>query len=146
MKYYAVIDTNVIVSAFLKSNSIPDTLLDLVLSGVIIPLTVTLYVFSISCDEIITEYKEVLSRDKFGFGSEIVNDFINQIKNIGLYIDAKELDIELPDVKDKIFYEIVMEKRKTDEAYLVTGNIKHFPSKTFIVTPREMLEIIVGKI
>lgn len=137
MKYYAVIDTNVIVSAFLKSNSIPDTLLDLVLSGVIIPLL---------NDEIITEYKEVLSRDKFGFGSEIVNDFINQIKNIGLYIDAKELDIELPDVKDKIFYEIVMEKRKTDEAYLVTGNIKHFPSKTFIVTPREMLEIIVGKI
>jgi len=46
------------------------------------------------------------------------------------------LDIEMPDPKDKVFYEIVMEKRKTEDAYLVTGNIKHFPAKPFIVTPR----------
>lgn len=137
MKYYAVIDTNVIVSAFLKSNSIPDTLLDLALSGMIVPLLNT---------EIVTEYREVLSREKFGFGKDIVSDFIRQINEVGLYIDAEELDIELPDVKDKVFYEIVMEKQKSDAAYLVNGNIKHFPRERFIVTPREMLEIIVGKV
>lgn len=136
MKYYAVIDTNVIVSAFLKSNSVPDTLLDLALSGVIIPLL---------NDEILAEYKEVLSRDKFGFGDEIVNEFIKTINGVGLYINEGKLDIEFPDIKDKVFYEIVMEKRKSDEAYLVTGNIKHFPNETFIVTPREMLEIIIGE-
>lgn len=136
MKYYAVIDTNVIVSAFLKSNSVPDTLLDLALSGVIIPLL---------NDEILAEYKEVLSRDKFGFGDEIVNEFIKTINGVGLYINEEKLDIEFPDIKDKVFYEIVMEKRKSDEAYLVTGNIKHFPNETFIVTPREMLEIIIGE-
>lgn len=38
MNYYAVIDTNVVVSAFLKANSIPDTLLSLIFSGIIIPL------------------------------------------------------------------------------------------------------------
>lgn len=52
------------------------------------------------------------------------------------------MDIELPDPKDAIFYEIVMEKRKNTEAFLVTGNIKHFPKEPFIVTPREMLTIL----
>lgn len=34
-----------------------------------------------------------------------------------------------------------MEKQK-DDAYLVTGNIKHFPKKPFIVTPRELIDIL----
>ena len=49
-----------------------------------------------------------------------------------------------PILKDTVFYEIVMEKRKTEDAYLVTGNIKHFPSEPFIVTPREMMTMIVN--
>ena len=57
----------------------------------------------------------------------------------GLYVDAEELYIELPDPKDRVFYEVVMEKRKEEDAYLVTGNIKHFPVKTYVVTPRQML-------
>jgi hypothetical protein len=36
-----------------------------------------------------------------------------------------------------------MEERKDEVSYLVTGNIKHFPEKPFIVTPREMLDIIL---
>lgn len=135
MKYYAVIDTNVIVSAFLKRNSLPDTLLDLAFCGVIVPLL---------NEEIVNEYKEVLARDKFGFGQEIVDDFIGQLDKVGIYVDAEKSNAEFADEGVKIFYEIVMEKRKTDDAYLVTGNIKHFPRETFIVTPREMLEIIAG--
>ena len=42
---------------------------------------------------------------------------------------------------DLIFYEVVMEKRDED-AYLVTGNQKHYPIRNFIVTPAEMMEII----
>lgn len=42
----------------------------------------------------------------------------------------------LPDPKDKDFYEVVMEERKTEDAYLVTGNIKHFPEYRLEVTPR----------
>ena len=48
----------------------------------------------------------------------------------------------LPDMKDLPFYEVVMEKRQTDDTYLVTGNQKHFPNRTFIVTPKEMLDIL----
>ena len=40
-------------------------------------------------------------------------------------------------------YEVVMEERKNEDAYLVTGNIKHFPIRPYIVTPREMLDIIL---
>lgn len=32
-----------------------------------------------------------------------------------------------------------------EDAYLVTGNIKHFPNKPFVVTPREMIEDILTK-
>ena len=40
-----------------------------------------------------------------------------------------------------IFYEVVMAKRE-DDAYLVTGNQKHFPVRPFVVTPAEMMEIL----
>ena len=38
MKYYAVIDTNVLVSAVLKWNSVPGNIIDLAFNDVIIPL------------------------------------------------------------------------------------------------------------
>lgn len=38
MKYYDVIDTNVIVSSMLKHDSIPGEILDLVISKTIVPL------------------------------------------------------------------------------------------------------------
>ena len=59
-------------------------------------------------------------------------------------MDAHTIEIELPDPKDRVFYEVVMEERKDEDAYLVTGNIKHFPIKPFIVTPRQMLDIIIS--
>lgn len=47
----------------------------------------------------------------------------------------------LIDMDDLIFYEVAMEKRQ-DDAYLVTGNQKHYPVKDFIVTPSEMIAIL----
>ena len=41
---------------------------------------------------------------------------------------------------DLIFYEVAMEKR--EDAYLVTGNQKHYPVREFIVTPTEMMRIL----
>ena len=73
----------------------------------------------------------------------IIIDIIDSLENVGFYVDAETIDIELPDSKDRVFYEVVMEERKEEEAYLVTGNIKHFPDKPFIVTPRQMLDIIL---
>ncbi len=47
----------------------------------------------------------------------------------------------LPDEDDLVFYEVVMEKR-ADDAYLITGNIRHFPERSFIVTPAEMMALL----
>ncbi|UTC64714.1 hypothetical protein E4O00_00215 [Treponema sp. OMZ 788] len=65
---YAVIDTNVLVSAFLKENSIPRFVINYMYAGKIIPIYV--------------------------------------------------------------------------ETYLITGNTKHFPAKTFVLTPRQILDIV----
>ena len=41
--------------------------------------------------------------------------------------------------KDLVFYEVALSK---EDSFLVTGNIRNFPKKPFIVTPAEMLTII----
>lgn len=83
-------------------------------------------------------------RPKFGLTEDIVENIISSLEKSGFYVDAEKTNISLPDSKDVIFYEIVMEGRKKTDAYLVTGNIKHFPSKPFIVTPKQMLEILLS--
>ena len=128
MKRYAVIDTNVLVSAMLKWTSVPGSILEFALSGNY---------------EIVAEYRKVLMRDKFHLTKDIVEDVIQALEEQGEYIDTDNMDYELPDPKDVVFYAIVMEKRKDEDAYLVTGNIKHFPQKPFVVTPKEMMEIII---
>lgn len=136
MKYYVVIDTNVVVSAMLKWNSIPGKVMELVFDGPIIP---------VYNSEIIKEYREVLLRPKFHLTKDIVDSVIENLETKGLNIEAEKIDIILPDPKDRVFYEVVLEERKSEEAYLVTGNIKHFPIETFIVTPRKMLDIIFSE-
>lgn len=137
MKYYAVIDTNVLVSAMLKWQSVPGSILEFSLEGIIVPVL---------NEEIVEEYRAVLKRPKFGLGDDIISDILSSIEKVGLFIDAEEIGIDLPDPKDRVFYEVVMEQRKDGDAYLVTGNIKHFPEKPFVVTPREMLNIMLEDI
>lgn len=134
MEYYAVIDTNVLVSAMLKRTSIPGTIIELVFSGMIIP------VFN---SDILTEYRTVLSRAKFHFNEDVVDTIVSEIERIGVRVESEEIDLEMPDPKDKVFFEVTLTERKTLDAYLVTGNIKHFPSQVFVVTPRQMLDIIL---
>ena len=135
MNYYVVIDTNVLVSAMLRWDSVPGNILELAFGGPIIPVL---------NQEIVSEYREVLSRPKFHLTQSIIDDVISSIRERVIFVDADTLDVLLPDPKDRVFYEVVMEERKQEDAYLVTGNIKHFPNKPFIVTPREMLDIILG--
>jgi len=135
MVYYAVIDTNVLISAMLKWNSVPGNVLEFTFSGTIVPVL---------NEHIVREYREVLSRPKFKFPKDIIDTVVSEIERLGIYIDAPELEIELPDPKDRVFYEVVMEERNVEDAYLVTGNLKHFPAEPFVVTPRQMIDIIVG--
>lgn len=134
MTYYAVVDTNVLVSALLKEGSIPYQIIEYIRSKKIIPL------FN---EDTITEYIEVLVRNKFGLTEEQVKNTIALFLDHGLEIEPVEIDEFFSDNDDKIFYQIVMSSRQSGEdSKLVTGNIKHFPRKEFIVTPAEMIEII----
>ena len=134
MKYYVVIDTNFLVSAVLKSHSVPGSIVELAIDGPIIPIL---------NEAIEKEYREVLSRPKFHLPEDLIEGIMSTFHKRAIYVDAEHLDVELPDPKDLVFYEVVMEERKEEEAYLVTGNIRHFPNRPFIVTPREMLDIIL---
>ena len=133
MRYYAILDTNVLVSAMLKAGSVPGKIAAEALNGDIIPVI---------NDDIIAEYEDVLNRPKFQFDKDAVAVFLEELKKRAVYSEYGFLEDEIPDPKDVVFYAVLMEKRKKDDAYLVTGNIKHFPVRTYVVTPREMLDII----
>lgn len=134
-KIFATIDTNVLVSSFFSSDgtSNPAKIIRYILNGQISLLY---------SKEIIEEYREVLSRPKFGFKSEDVEALIAFLAQVGIETRRTPVDMnEFPDPDDIVFYEVTM---SVDEAYLVTGNLKHFPTKPFIVTPAQMVEIVEG--
>lgn len=76
-KIYAVIDTNVIVSALYstKTDAATVLVLDFLTIGKIIPLV---------NQEILAEYAEVLSRKKFNFSSEKVSKWLKFFNEYGL--------------------------------------------------------------
>ena len=76
--------------------------------------------------------------------SNLVEYILSAIRIYGIDVSPAPTGEVLPDMKDLPFYEVVYEK-KDEGAYLVTGNLKHFPVKPFIVTARQMLNIISGK-
>lgn len=137
MSCLAVIDTNILVSALLSKHADSATVkvIEKLFDGEIIP------VYS---NEITNEYREVLHRKKFKFDCNTVDYLVSAIEKFGILTTPTSLNITLPDMKDLPFYEVVMEKR-ADDAFLVTGNLKHFPQKPFVVSARQMLEILEKK-
>lgn len=134
MRCYAVVDTNVIVSALITKNpdSPPRQVFRAMLTGDIIPLYHA---------DILAEYEEVLNRKKFHLQIETIQTVMQAIREFGVEVVPKPTGEILVDMDDLVFYEVAMEKRD-DDAYLVTGNQKHYPVRDFIVTPAEMLEIL----
>jgi putative PIN family toxin of toxin-antitoxin system len=137
MKCYAVVDTNVIVSALLskKDDAATVRVLREMLKGCFTPLY---------HEDILAEYDEVLHRPKFHLSEEVIYKVILAVKRYGIEVFPQPTGEILIDMDDLIFYEVAMEKRE-DNAYLVTGNQKHYPIRDFIVTPAEMLEILGKK-
>ena len=132
VKIYAVIDTNVLVSALLSRFKDTSTvqLLQLLILGEITP---------IYNDEIFEEYQTVLTRSKFGFPDTLIDETLDVIRRYGINSSRTEASEQLPDPKDVVFYEVAL---SVEDSFLVTGNTKHFPRKPFVVTPAEMLRII----
>ena len=132
---YVVIDTNVLVSALINRNENSPTvqILCFLANGNIVP------VYS---DEILKEYNEVLRRDKFKLPEIVIINLLKDIMDNGLKItELAEVTETMPDPKDIVFYAVTLSAQEKD-AFLVTGNGKHFPEKPFVVTPSALVEIL----
>ena len=132
-KLYAVIDTNVVVSALfsLEGNSNPSSVMRCIMRGRIVPLY---------NEEILAEYVSVLSREKFPFDKSDIDNIINLFLTSGLCLDRVCTNEDFADLDDLVFYEVTLSK---EGAFLVTGNQKHYPKKPFVVTPAEMINIVI---
>ncbi len=122
-----VIDTNVLVSALLSPYGNPARVIDLIMNG----LSTVCY-----DSRILSEYREVLQRPKFGFENNAGKQIIDFICRKGLSIVPEPVMTVFEDEDDKTFYEVA----KTANAFLVTGNIKHFPEESLVVTPTVFLK------
>ena len=130
----AAIDTNVLVSALLNFDSNPGKVLLSVFEGETTPLV---------NDAIIAEYREVLLRKKFHFPQDLIEIVLTRLMACSLNIPAGAEDYpEVVDPNDRCFYAVTMTERQTEDALLVTGNIRHFPVKPFVVTPARFVEIL----
>ena len=136
---YVVIDTNVLVSALITRNENSPTvqILRFLANGNIVP------VYS---ENIVKEYNEVLRRAKFKLSESLIINLLKDIMDNGLKItELAEVTETIPDPKDIVFYAVTLSAQDKD-AFLVTGNGKHFPEKPFVVTPSELVEILKQEI
>lgn len=131
---FAVLDTNVLISAALAHNkySIPYSVFRGVVERRFVPLV---------DDNIVREYWEVFSRPKFSFMQETINDIVGNTIKFAINQPVPPSGIELPDSDDVVFYDVAR-AHQDKEAYLVTGNLKHFPNCGFAVSPRDFMNII----
>ena len=138
MKCCAVVDTNVLVAALLskRDDSATVRVIRAMISGEFIPLY---------HEDILAEYEDVLHRKKkYDLSESAIQTVLNAIRRFGIEVFPKPTGEIFIDEDDIIFYEGAMEKRD-DNAYLVTGNMKHYPVRDFIVTPAEMIAILEEK-
>ena len=96
---YAVIDTNVLVSALITHNSLSATakVVRLLLDGEFIPLYES---------SIIEEYQEVLHREKFKLVPGVADALISFIKEHGIETSRTAFQESMPDEDDRVFYEV----------------------------------------
>jgi hypothetical protein len=79
-----------------------------------------------------------LNRPKFTFSRARIGGLINKIRDDGVSVLASPCDILFTDNDDKMFYEVALECG----AFLVTGNLRHFPNAPFILSAAQFLSRI----
>ena len=132
-----VLDTNVLVSGLIHPYRASGDLLRWVTTGDLV---------AAYDSRILAEYREVLLRKKFGFRPGPVDALLEFIKTSGVPATAKPLAKPLPDPDDHPFLEVAVATRA---AFLITGNIKHFPVSRrqgiTVVATRRFIELYQGK-
>ncbi|MDR1803015.1 MAG: putative toxin-antitoxin system toxin component, PIN family [Treponema sp.] len=124
----AVLDTNILVSALWTPAGNASTIVNLILADKIIPC------FD---QRILNEYRTVLSRPRLAFPSGQVDELLAEISDRGLSVTVLPSTVAMPDEADRKFYDTA----RYCEAYLITGNSRHYPNDPLVMSPARFLEI-----
>ncbi len=131
-----VLDTNVLVSGILSPHGPPAAVLRALL---------TEHVRLCFDERILSEYRDVLTRDKFSFDRELVKELVAFLEAAGSATLAAPLSLSLPDAGDQMFIEVAVASRAD---FLVTGSLKRFPDRArervAVVSPREFLDVMLS--
>ena len=127
-----VIDTNIVISAALSQQGNPARIIRFIADNDDVK-----FYYS---KNILAEYKKVLAYARLKISLETQEKILAILTENGILIDPEPdpSDIALPDETDRIFYDMAI----SANAYLITGNIKHYPNEEFILTPAQFVESI----
>ncbi len=130
----AILDTNILVSALLQSEGLPAHIFLMAISGTAMQLCVS--------GEIYAEYEEVIRRPHLKRSDDEINAALAAIREKGFWVRPMVRVQACADPDDNVFLECA---EAAQAHYLITGNLKHFPStwsQTRIVSPRQFLEVV----
>ena len=127
-----VLDTNVLISGIITPFENAARVLDMIVLGEI---------QIVYDDRVLAEYREVLQRPKFGFGINVIYEFLAFIESEGFKVTAIPINEEMIDKDDVPFVEAAITGLAD---VLITGNKRHFKGKATrqikIMTPDEFLK------
>ena len=115
-----VLDCNVIISAGLTDGVCRKVLWEVIQNHI-------LYI----SEDILMEYKEVISREKFKTAKRYLYSLVEIICEVSELVVVKKFEFTLPDAKDLIYLNTAL---SSNSDYLITGNKKDFPEEKYITT------------
>ncbi|SPF55337.1 conserved hypothetical protein [Candidatus Sulfopaludibacter sp. SbA4] len=131
-----VLDTNILYSAILQRAGLPAAVFDLVSDGLLIPCV---------SPAVLAEYHDVLlERPRLRPYAERAHSVLEILAKVAIRVEPTGVVTESRDESDNRFLECA---EAADAAYLVTGNIKHFPERykaTKVVTARQLWAIMMA--
>ena len=126
-----VVDTCVIVSAVIRPSSVPGWIVQALLMGKLKAYT---------SPALRAEYLEVLLRPKFGFDKKAVRHLVDSISAVTTDLFPMPQHVLSNDPKDQMVLDLAVGA----DAYLITGNVRHFSGYDKVLTPREAYDSILA--
>jgi len=126
-----VLDTNVIVSALLRSGGLPEAVFNLAICGELQACV---------SEPILAEYEEVLRRPRLAIDPDKATIALARIRAATKLVLPTVRVTAATDPDDNIFLECA---EAASAHYLVTGNGRHFPERwieTWVVSPRQFMD------
>jgi len=129
-----VIDTNIVVSAMLRSGGLPEVVFNFAIHRQGVQLYYS--------EPIAEEYAEVLSRARLDIHPKKVKQAMAKIREAGSLVIPTVAVTAAMKPDENIFLECAQE---AEADYVVTGNLKDFPRvwlKTQVVSAREFIAVV----